>query len=42
MYVLFQIIDSGKINGTDGTSSMRAFDQCHICLRNHKFDLFMI
>ena len=36
-----QNVASGKTNGTDGKSSLRAFDRCHICLWNLNFDLCM-
>ena len=38
---LIQNVDPGGTNGTDGTSSLRAFDRCHICLWNHNFDLII-
>ena len=31
----------GRTNGTDGKTSLRAFDRCHICLWNLNFDMIM-
>ena len=42
IHFVIEIVDSCETNDTEWTSSLRAFDQCHICLWNLCFDPFIV